>query len=350
MAALQDAGHRCVLACKAKSRIATEATARGLTWHAVPFCNSLHLPSIVRVRGVIRRYGVDTVMCHSGHDADVAAIAARLIYRRPAIIRVRTYLAKPARPRTVNWLTDMTLVPSKFLRNQILSDPAIRADRVAVLRPLVPLQSLRADAENALPEELVEWFDQHSPIIAHVAMLRSEKGHQLALSALANLRKRYPNLGYLIAGSGKKEKSLRKQVEKLGFDGNVRFAGLVIPAAPLMARSDLVIMPSRSEPLGLSQIEALSLGVPVAVSDTGGLPETVTNGKTGWVIPSDDVKAWSRDLDTALSDPSEAKRRAEAGRAWVEKTFSPEAFCVSLLERVSSLSESGGNGEGKRVK
>lgn len=259
MASLEDAGHQCLLACRANSGIAEEATRRGLVWHAVSFRNSVDWSSVVTIRRLIGRFKVGAVICHSGHDANIAAIAVRLFFRRPALIRMRTYLAKPARRRTVNVLADLTLVPSEYLRNLILADKSIDPKRVSVLRPLLPLDSLRADAKSDLPAALAEWFDEHSPVIAQVAMLRSEKGHRLALSAMAILRERFPRLGYLIAGSGSKENHLRKHTAQLGIDRNVHFAGLVIPAAPLMARSDLVIMPSLNEPLGLAQLEALAL-------------------------------------------------------------------------------------------
>ncbi|GAB4169465.1 MAG: hypothetical protein Fur0032_08000 [Terrimicrobiaceae bacterium] len=67
------------------------------------------------------------------------------------------------------------------------------------------------------------------------------------------------------------------------------FSGLTLPLAPLLARADLVIMPSLDKPLGLAYLEALALGIPVAVSNAGGLPETVEHGRTEWILPSNDA-------------------------------------------------------------
>jgi glycosyltransferase involved in cell wall biosynthesis len=98
----------------------------------------------------------------------------------------------------------------------------------------------------------------------------------------------------------------------------------------LLARADLVIMPSLDEPLGLAHLEALALGIPVAVSDAGGLPETVTHGETGWIWRGGDVAAWRWGLDYVLANPGRARTLAERGRAFVEAVFAPEAHLAAL--------------------
>jgi len=72
------------------------------------------------------------------------------------------------------------------------------------------------------------------------------------------------------------------------------------------------------------------LGTPVAVSDAGGLPETVEDGITGWVLPAGNIEAWEKGLREILSAPTEAKARAERGRLWVEAQFSAATFLEEL--------------------
>jgi glycosyltransferase involved in cell wall biosynthesis len=336
--AIEESGVRCVLAAGRGSSIAAEAVRRGITWHPVTFRNSLHPPAILAVRRIIVRHGIDVAFCHSGHDATVLAIAARsLFFRRPLVLRVRTYLAGKPRATTVNSHSDRTLVPSNYLAKQITSDPSVNAGRVAVIRPIVSLGHSRQEALMPLPGALETWLRNHSPILTHAAMLRSEKDHALTLNAVARLVHDHPRLGCVIAGSGKKEDALRQLASRLDINDHVFFAGLLMPVAPLFVRSDLVVMPSRREPLGLAQLEALSLGVPVAVSDAGGLPETVSDGETGWVIPAEDLDAWVAGIGRALADPVEAGRRARAGSAWVGANFSPAAHLAALKSHVNQL-------------
>lgn len=328
MSALRSAGREVLLACAGDSAIAREADALGLPWHAVGFRNSIHPPSIVALRALMR--GAAAVLCHSGHDADNVALAARLVRRRPVLVRVRTY--QPGRPKSLsyNTLVDRTVVPSEHLRRQILRNRAIRAERIAVLRPILPLAEIRAQAAGSIPESLERVLGGCGPIVVHAAMLRAEKGHLVAIDAVAALARAYPSLLYVIAGSGPQERALRRRVAELGLRAHVHFAGFVAPVYPLLARADLVIMPSLDEPLGLSQLEALALGVPVAVSDAGGLPETVSHGETGWVLKAGDTAAWRDGLAQALAAPARGRAMAAKGRAFVEAVFSPQAHLASL--------------------
>ncbi|QDQ27267.1 glycosyltransferase family 4 protein [Chitinimonas arctica] len=335
MQALTQAGHRVLLACKASSRIAAEAERNRLPWQAVGFRNSLHFPSIAALRSLMHRHAIDIALCHSGHDANNLAMAARLASRRPRLIRARTY--QPGLPKAISYnrLVDRTLVPSEYLRTRILANPAIRPERVAVLRPLLDLAAIHRQAEQALPSELAEVLADAGPVIVQAAMLRPEKGHRVVLAALPALCRQYPRLKLVLAGAGPEERVLREQVAALGLDGHVHFAGLLVPVYPLLARADLVIMPSLEEPLGLSQLEALALGVPVAVSNTGGLPETVTANETGWLIAAGEVDAWRDGLADALADPARGKAYAARGRRFVEEHYSASAHIEALMAQIA---------------
>jgi glycosyltransferase involved in cell wall biosynthesis len=342
MEALQAAGHCVSLACPENSRIAAEASARGQSWSAVSFRNSLHVPSIRKVRSLTLSHQADAVICHSGHDANVAGIAARLIFsNRPKVLRVRTYLAGRARPFSVNFLADRTVTPSRFLREKILETPGVSPARVGILRPIVPAERLREQSKTPLNQELAAWIAAHSPIVVHAAMLRSEKGHRLALAALGKLKEAFPKIGYVMAGFGTKESELRKLVAAKNLTDHAHFAGMVSPVAPLLSRADLVIMPSSSEPLGLSQLEALALGIPVAVSDAGGLPETITDHQTGRIFPVGDIDAWVCGLTEILNSPEVSHQMASHGKHFVEMNYSAAAHIDSLLEHLATIGKPG---------
>jgi glycosyltransferase involved in cell wall biosynthesis len=334
MAALRQSGHEVMLACPPSSGIAAEARARGLEWAPVTFRNSLHLPSILALRRLIKTRQVEVAFCHSGHDANTLAAATTLMRRRPLLMRARTYQPGLPKAYSYNRMVDRTLVPSEHLRRRILANPQIRPERIAVLRPIVSVADIRTASRLPLPADLSAAL-RGAPIIVHAAMLRPEKGHGTVLAALVELRRRYPALRYVMAGTGPEEAALRQQVDGLGLEANVVFAGFVMPVSPLLARADLVIMPSLDEPLGLAHLEALALGVPVAVSDAGGLPETVSHGETGWIWRAGDVTAWREGLDYALANPALARMLAERGRAFVEAVFAPEAHLAALQAQLA---------------
>lgn len=338
MESFAAAGHQATLACRPRSAISMEAARRGIT-AVLPlaFRNSVHLPSVIALRRLIAQRKVDVAFCHSGHDANNLALAARLVRKRPTLIRERTYQLGIPKAYSYNRLVDLTFVPSHFLRQQILANTAIDARRIVVLRPLVPVAKLEQEAQAPLSAFIAQRISQGSPVIVHAAMLRPEKGHWFALQVIAQLKRKFSNLLYVIAGEGGQHCRLAEETARLKLDRNVVFAGFVRPIAPLYAHADLVIMPSSYEPLGLSQIEAMALGVAVAVSDVGGLPETVRHGETGLVLPVDDVDAWVRSLGDLLVSRERRKSLGAAGRASVVAAYSPASHLSRLLFEIAQV-------------
>lgn len=332
MAAMQAHGIACTLVCPPGGKVDAAARARGLAVVNAAFRNSLHLPSILILVALLRRTRAGMVICHSGHDANNAALAARLVRPRPFVLRSRTYLAGRVKPLPYNVLADATMVPSHYLRNALLDNPAIHAERIHVVYPGIDFAGIDQRSSEPLPSYVADWLAAGSgPLLLHVAMLRGEKGHLLMLEVLAQLRQRWPQLRYLIAGEGDARAAIEARIAALGLQQQVLLAGSVMPASCLFRHANLLVMPSTYEPLGMSQIEALALGVPVVVSATGGIPETVSAGRTGVLVPPGDVAAWAAAIEQALSAPQAMCELAQQGAQDVRARFSVEHNLQQIL-------------------
>jgi glycosyltransferase involved in cell wall biosynthesis len=235
---------------------------------------------------------------------------------------MRTYQHGTPHAWTYNRLFDRTLVPSEEMRGRLLANPRVRAERIGVLRPGIAFGELDARAARPLDPALEQALGRFpARRLTHAAMLRGEKGHLFMLEVLAQLRARFPDLCYVIAGEGELKEGIDTKAKALGLQANVCFAGMVRELPPLYVRSELVIMPSSYEPLGMSQIEALGLGVPVVASRVGGIPETVHDRRTGLLAAPGDVAAWTEALSWALEHRAEMRSMAAAGRADVRQRF-----------------------------
>ena len=337
MTALQQQGVSVKLACSPVSGIERAARDRGLDVELVRFRNSLHLPSILRIKQLIKSWWPNAVVSHSGHDANVCGVAARLARRRPRMVRVRTYQHDIPQAWTYNHLADITLVPSEEMRARILRNPKISAEKIHILYPGLDFASIARDAQLALPESLAAWLAQHpGRLLVHAAMLRPEKGHLYLLDVLVRLLSRYPDIRYVIAGEGEQRSAIEQRVRTLGLEQHVFLAGMVQPVAPLLQRAHLVLMPSLIEPLGMAQIEALSLGVPVVASDVDGIPETIVADHTGLLVAPGDVAAWEHALTWALANPQSMAAMAAEGRESVIKKFSIESNITRFLSLIQA--------------
>jgi len=339
MSALRARGIEVSLLCRQASRIGEIARERHLETIAVPFRNSLHAPSIAAVARMLRARRPDAVISHSGHDANTCAIAARLAGRRPRLIRVRTYQAGPPRAWTFNHLADLTLVCSEALRGSLLANPRIRSERIQVLYPGVDFDSLVERSLLPLPEPLQTRLSVlRGRRLVHAAMLRPEKGHLLMLETLAALSRQFPDLAYVVAGDGPMRTAIQARAAELGVQDRVVLLGRVDNVPALLRQADILVMPSSYEPLGMSQIEALALGVPVVASRTGGIPETLEHRRSGLLVERCDATDWITVLAWALDHPDEMLAMAKSGGDFVQRRFSLAANIDRLLGFVAPAS------------
>lgn len=342
MRELKNDGFHVRLLCKFNSRIKEFAKERGLEYSEVRFRNALDFRSILAVRRQILELRPLAIILHSGHDSIVGAIAARSVKNRPKIVRMRTYMAGPPKTIPYQYLFDITLTCSEFLREVILSNKNISKDKVKVLYPGIDFEEIKKSQRCAhLPPNLKNWLDSHpGPVILHGAMLRPEKGHKVILAALPEILNKHPNLRYIIAGDGKLRADLEQLSKSNNLENNVFFAGLITPIHPLFQIADIAIMPSAYEPLGMFQIESIFSSTPTIASDTGGIPETVKHRETGLLADPKNPADWAGEILWALDNLDQMKYWALEGARQNEARFDIKNNTESLKRHIEQATTS----------
>lgn len=340
--ALRRVGIDALLACAPGSRIGAQARAMELPVVDAALRSAGDVRSLLILRRLIAEARPAAVVCHSGHDAYLAGFAVRSMRRstRPRLLRMRTYPSS-VKPWLHNHVFDRTLTPSEFLRRQLLDGHPVRAERVAVLYPGIDFEALarRAAAPLAHPA-LDAWLRAGSgPVLTLAAMLRAEKGHEVLLRSLARIGAAHPEVRCVLAGEGPERARIEALIAELGLGARVFVAGFLDNVAPLLKRSDAVVVPSLAEPLGMTQIEALALGVPVVASRVGGIPETVADGRTGLLVTPGDVDAWAAALLQALAQPDRLREMADRGGREVRERFSIQTNLTCLMTHAGLAAE-----------
>jgi glycosyltransferase involved in cell wall biosynthesis len=129
------------------------------------------------------------------------------------------------------------------------------------------------------------------------------------------------------------EESLRLLAGELGIADRVKFLGIRDDIPEVMAALDVLVhCPTAPEPFGRAVAEAMGAGKPVIASKEGGVPELVEDGRTGVLIPSGDITAFSAALRRLLDDPPLRQRMGSAGRQRAETMFGVEAHGERVLE------------------
>ena len=171
-------------------------------------------------------------------------------------------------------------------------------------------------------------------IIFFSSRVAPEKDAETLLEAFAQLRHQGRDLWLLHRSGGYRE--FLRLAEQYAVTDRVIATDAVHPVTELPLDyqcSDLCVQASRAEGLGFSPLEALACGTPVVAASVGGLKETIIEGCTGWTYPPGDAATLARQIEAALSDPAEARRRTAAGRALVVDRFE-RTLVFDQLERI----------------
>ncbi len=114
---------------------------------------------------------------------------------------------------------------------------------------------------------------------------------------------RHPYIKLVIAGDGELRDSLPQIAADLGISKHVIFAGYLQDVQNLMYCFDIFVLPSLQEALPLASAEAMSMGKAIVATNVGGMPEQVTDGQTGFIVPPQDSLALAAGIDRLISDP-----------------------------------------------
>jgi phosphatidylinositol alpha-1,6-mannosyltransferase len=172
------------------------------------------------------------------------------------------------------------------------------------------------------------------PVIGCVSRFVPRKGQERVIEAVAKLDR---DVQVLMVGKGRTEARIRKKAAKLGVDTRFEIDVPWPDLADLYRQMDVFVMPCKSrwgglevEGLGLVFLEAAACGVPVIAGDSGGSPETVVVGETGFVAA--DVPDITAALESLLDDQDNAAEMGAAGREFVLREFTWERVIERLRD------------------
>lgn len=234
---------------------------------------------------------------------------------------------------------DVLTYVSEFCRRRIM--PALSAQarsRMVRLAPGVDTAVFRpgrgGDAVRARvgvgPDE---------PVLLSVSRFIARKGQDELIKAMPYVVRDVPAAKLLLVGDGPYRRRLERLVRDRQVQDSVIFAGAVpwAEAPAWFDAGDVFAMPCRTragglepEALGIVFLEAQAAGSPVLVGDSGGAPETVLHGETGYVVDPTDHRAIAARASELLGDPGLVRVLGDKGRAWVQQEWSWDHSVATL--------------------
>ena len=232
---------------------------------------------------------------------------------------------------------------SKNIINQVIKENVCSAEKLVYLGRDIDTQRFdlaKFDIKFIEKKKQEVGIRADSKVIGIVARLVEEKGFLELFRAFKKVILEFPNVKLLIIGPKEPEKKdgiNPEIVKEYGIEKNVIFAGEKEKVEEFYAIMDVFVLPTHREGLGASILEASAMEKPVVVSNTGGCPEAVENGKTGILVPVKDVEKLKQAILFMLENKERAVEMGKAGREKVLNESNKEIVLQRLIKNYQEI-------------
>ncbi|HUR95505.1 MAG TPA: glycosyltransferase [Gemmatimonadales bacterium] len=315
-----------VVVTGAGSELAERLRNFGIAIRAVPWTAGLDPRVMPWLLAELRQDGT-IVHAHDAHAVTLGGLAARLMGRPfVATRRVDFHL----RRRGFWTRADRVIAISRAVAEVLIAD-GVRADRIAIVHSGIAVEETRRAGRFGVRGVL--GLAPDALVAVNVGALVAHKDHATLLRTAARLDDRFPSLHWVIAGEGPERGALERLRDELRLNGRLHLLGEIAEPARVIADADLFVMSSREEGLGTSVLDAMALGIPVASTAAGGLPEMLEGG-AGALAPPGDPVALARAVGRLLDDAALTQQTvARAGEVVERFTAARMAEAVRTVYR-----------------
>ncbi|MGI9285764.1 MAG: glycosyltransferase [Pseudomonadales bacterium] len=285
------------------------------------------------VRHLIREHDVQIVHCHQytpyvygllgsiGTGAKVFFTEHGRFY--PDIFKIKRALVNPL----LSLLTTEITAISAATKNALIQYERLPSKKIGVIYNGILQLQPDADKVEQIREQLEIGDDER--IIGTVSRLDSIKNHPLMLEACKSVLEHHPKTRLLIVGDGPTRGELESHISALQLQDRVVLTGYTSEPENYLSLMEVYLLSSFSEGMSMTLLEAMSLSIPCVVTDVGGNGEVVEHGKTGIVVPNNDLKRFTDGIQTLLGDKALLQAYGKAGRRRFQREFTSEKMAQS---------------------
>ena len=335
---LRSLGHRTMLVAHPEGQL-RERAEEGLDLFPLAPRTEMDLSAAWRLARLIKRLAPDVVHAHDSHAVAMSALALSMSTQpvKPPLLaarRVDFHLRGNSLSRWKYRQVDMFICVSEAIRDMLVGD-GVPVERTVIVNEGIDLERVAAAPAARLHEEL--WLPHHAPIVGNVAALVAHKGQRHLIEAAALVVRQVPDARFVIAGEGELRPALERQIKDHHLEKHVLLLGFRPDVLSLHKAFDIFVMSSVTEGLGTSLLDAMACAKPIVATRAGGIPEVVTEGTTGLLVPPRDHAAMAEAIVRLLKDPALRERMGTAGLRIVGEKFSAERMVrdtLGVYERV----------------
>lgn len=295
----------------------------------------------VELRKIMQNYRIDILHTHLFHASVVGQFVARF-NRGMVPIMTRHYsnllylygtpLQRFLDKRSLSWARHVIAI-STGVRKILIDSDGVRPEKITVIHNGIEIPDYHSDRENALRIRNEFSIKENEKVIGAIGSLHPRKGHRYLIEAMKLAFKNKDNIKLMIVGEGVLKAELKRLSEELMIENRVIFTGYREDINDLISSMDIVVQPSMEEGFGIAILEAMALGKIVVATDVGGIPEIISNGETGILVPCANADTLAKTLSFLIEKPDLSKTIAEKGKKSVEKDFN----IVKMVRKYENL-------------
>ena len=291
-------------------------------WSAVRLLSKLH-PDLIHAHEILSPASAAILFKHFRHRPIVATL-----HRGGMLGDIYKLKRRPFGMQRLSSLSreiDSFVVISQEIDNELAALRVLPEKRVFIPNGVdaahfSPLSKMKKDhlrTELSLPREAL--------VVVYVGRFVVEKRVNHLLTLWPDIRRVFPDALLLLIGTGAETSRLQAMSSP-----GVQFTGQVDDAASYLQAADIFVLPTSTEGLSVSMLEAMSSGLPALVTSVGGAPDVIQHNMNGYLIPPDDLPALKQGLLTLLGDEALRVRLGKRGRECILADYSLDSVAMHL--------------------
>lgn len=332
--------------------IEKEARFRGLPvmpWRMKP---GLNLNESRKILTLAKKSGYDLLHSHGFKFNVLLGMYPERFRRIPMVATLHGYVHAPLFSKL--WLYEiLDRFAIRRMRGVVLVGEAMRSelpcksstDHVVVIPNGLNIDEVQAASRKELGEPFKSFIDNHNVVILGVGRLSQEKGFDRLISAFSEFRKQKPGSGLIIVGEGGFRQQFEKLIGDLNLEGDVLLPGYCSTVPSLMSRSNLLVMPSLTEGLPITLLEAIALKTSVVASAVGEMPKVLCNGQGGRLLSEVNPESICKAISDSIADNKDTDEKIVCAYDNLARNYSSEAMAVGYLGFYYSALTAQGNFE-----
>ena len=293
-----------------------------------------------RLASLIRKTAPDIIHLHNSSPGIWGTLASMLSRTRIPLVKMehRPWIPKDLPIfhrylyRYLAMKSEKIITVSEHARSTFSSSFPSLAGRIVTVLNGIDLDPFK---ELQPVEGCRKWFGfpLKSPLIGTVGRLVPIKNHRLLIDAFLNVKKAYPNAHLAILGQGPLEPSLRSYAASRGIAESLSILPATLDVYKFLSALDIFVLPSKSEGLPLTLLEAMASALPVVASSVGGIPEVIEDGEDGYLFASGSSSEITEKIVRIIEDPESAASMGIRGREKIFRNFGEKQF-IDQIEAI----------------